>query len=98
MAPERRENDKSLWQAIDRLTNSLDVTNILVAQIKTSLVGLPGSNTGVCNQIKNLQENKADKKELNQHMEDRSNNKGDLKWIITIAVTVIIFVLSRYVK
>jgi hypothetical protein len=98
MAPERRENDKSLWQAIDRLTNSLDVTNILVAQIKTSLVGLPGSNTGVCNQIKNLQENKADKKELNQHMEDHSNNKGDLKWIITIAVTVIIFVLSRYVK
>jgi hypothetical protein len=87
MSPERRENDMSIWDAIDKLTDALNATVIPgIVEIKTILIGVPGSNTGVCNQIKNLQESKADKIIFDGHLKSHKKEEATLWKIVGVFV------------
>jgi hypothetical protein len=89
MPPKDSNEYKELWEAINKMVASQ-------TKIETLLIGEEGS--GLYGQVRELKEKKADKEALNTHLENHKNSKGELKWIITTALTVIVFVVSKFIK
>lgn len=89
MPPKDSAEYNEIWKAIDKLTDSITQTVIpAITEIKTLLVGIPGSNTGVCNQIKTLQDGKADRELITNHFDYHEKKDKNFYWTVGLFVSI----------
>jgi hypothetical protein len=81
---------------IEKFMTDISDMKLNIREIHTLLVGQDGS--GLCGQVKELKEKKADKEELKNHIENHKTNKGELKWAVMLVIAIAVPIAMKFIK